>query len=70
MQRIADLTKQLDVAQKTMSSLENINVSATRRQIQQTDVFCFLHKLVNSPLNGLYSTPIILYILLTYDILL
>lgn len=40
MQRIADLTKQLDVAQKTMSSLENINVSATRRQIQQTDVFC------------------------------
>lgn len=70
MQRIADLTKQLDTAQKTISSLENINVSATHRQILQIDVFCFLHKLVNSPKNCLYSTPMILYILLTYDILL
>lgn len=63
MQRIADLTEQLDTAQKTTSSLENINVSATRRQIQQTDVFCFLHKLVNSPLNGLYSMHNIIHMI-------
>ncbi|XP_016429036.1 uncharacterized protein LOC107756445 [Sinocyclocheilus rhinocerous] len=33
MQRIADLTKQLDTAQKTISSLENINVPSLIREL-------------------------------------
>lgn len=43
MQRVADVTKQLDIAQKTINSLENVNVSAhaDRYSKQMPHVFCF-----------------------------
>lgn len=58
MQRVVDLTKQLDTAQKTINSLETINVGATHRQIKQTDAprLPFFGQLVNSTLNSLYSS--------------